>query len=350
MILMRSCLPFFLSLLLLSCTPPAPPPESPAPQAEELDIYFVDVEGGQATIIVTPEGESMLIDSGHPGFEGRDTGRILQAAQLAGLTQLDYMLITHYHGDHVGAVPELAEQIPIGTFVDHGPNQEETEDAARLYENYLKVRANARHLLVSPGDQVPLAGTELTVVSAAREVLSSPLEGAGEENPLCRSTQWKMDDPSENASSVGFLLEFGRFRFIDLGDLTWNRELDLACPRNLIGTIDVYLTTHHGLPSSGPRALVHALRPRVAIMNNGPAKGGHPEAWKVVRDSPGLQDLWQLHYTVAAGEEANSPAEYLANLEDDHRASWIKLAARRDGSFTVTNSRNGFQKDYPAKD
>lgn len=346
MILIRSWLPFSLSLLLSSCIAPAP--ESPAQSPEILDIYFVDVEGGQATLIVTPEGESMLIDSGHPGFEGRDTERILETVQLAGLGQIDYMLITHYHRDHVGAVPELAERIPIVTFVDHGPNQEETEDAAQLYENYLRVRGNARHLLVTPGDQVPLTGTEVTIVSAAREVLSSPLEGAGEENPLCQWTERKLDDLTENSSSVGFLLEFGLFRFIDLGDLTWNKELDLACPQNLVGTVDVYLTTHHGLPSSGPRSLVHALRPRVAVMNNGAAKGGHPEAWRVIRESPGLLDLWQLHYTVDAGQEANSPAEYLANLEEEHTGSWIKLSARRDGSFTITNSRNGFQKNYPA--
>ena len=338
-------LPLFLSLLLLSCTAP----ESPAPHSEELDIYFVDVEGGQATLIVTPEGESMLVDSGSPGFEGRDIGRILQAAQLAGLKQLDYMLVTHYHLDHAGAVPELAERIPIVTFVDHGPNQEETESAAELYENYRQVRARARHLLVAPGDEIPLKGAEVTVVSAAGKALSSPLEGAGGENPLCPSAERKEDDSSENAQSVGFVLEFGRFRFIDLGDLTWNKELELACPSNLIGDVDVYLTTHHGLPSSGPRALVHALRPRVAVMNNGATKGGHPDSWQVVRDSPRLQDLWQLHYSVAASQAANSPPEYLANLEDDHKGSWIKLSARRDGSFTVTNSRNGFQKEYPAK-
>ncbi len=336
-------LPLFVSLLLLSCATP----ESRAPHSEELDIYFVDVEGGQATLIVTPEGESMLVDSGHPGFEGRDTGRILQAAQRAGLKQLDYMLITHYHGDHVGAVPALAERIPIVTFVDHGPNQEESEAATQLYENYLKVRARSRHLLVAPGDEVPFQGAEVTVVSAAREALSSPLEGAGAKNPLCLSAERQEDDPSENASSLGFVLEFGRFRFLDLGDLTWNKELELACPGNLIGEVDVYLTTHHGLPSSGPRALVHALRPRVAVMNNGATKGGHPDSWQVIRDSPGLQDLWQLHYSVAGSETANSPPEYLANLEDDHNGSWIKLSARRDGSFTVTNSRNGFQKDYP---
>ena len=341
-------LPLFLSLLLLACAAPDPPPEPPAPPPEELDIYFVDVEGGQATLIVTPQGESMLVDSGYPGFEGRDTGRILQAAELAGLDELDYMLITHYHGDHVGAVPELAERIPIRTFVDHGPNQEETPVATELYENYLQVRAGARHLLVAPGDEVPLEGADLTVVSAAREGLSSPLQGAGEENPLCQSAEPQEEDPSENSSSVGFLLEFGSFRFINLGDLTWNEELELACPDNLIGAVDVYLTTHHGLPSSGPPALVHALRPRVAIMNNGATKGGHPEAWQVIRDSPGLQDFWQLHYSVAGGEAANSPPEYLANMEDDHKGSWIKLSARRDGSFTVTNSRNGFQQDYPA--
>jgi len=319
-----------------------------------LDIYFIDVEGGQATLIVTPDGESMLVDSGYPGFEGRDTQRIMEALDLAGLEKLDYMLITHYHGDHVGAVPELVKRVSIETFIDHGPNQEDQPNPKKIYEDYVEIRNKVNHIEAKPGDRLPLKGTEIVVLTAAGNALASPLEGAGDGNPLCVSTDLKDDDPTENARSLGFLLKFGDFSFINLGDLTWNKELELACPRNLVGEVDVYLSTHHGLPSSGPAALVHALRPRVAIMNNGSEKGGSPEAWKVMTTVPGFEDLWQLHYSLAGGDEYNSSESYLANLEvapedvlpSDHKGHWIHLSAKKDGSFTITNSRNNFSKTY----
>ena len=343
---MRSRVGLFLSLLLISCgTTPTPPPA-----AGSLDIYFIDVEGGQATLIVSPEGESMLVDTGWPGFEGRDAQRIAETAKQAGMKQIDYLVTTHYHTDHVGGVPQLAEQIPIIHFVDHGPTQEGSERAKKLYENYQEVLKEGQHLAVEPGDHVPLKGADVLVLTAAGKVINSPIEGAGAENPLCTSAERREEDKSENAQSLGFLLTFGEFRFINLGDLTWNKELDLVCPDNRVGTVDVYLTTHHGLHSSGPAAIVHALRPRVAIMNNGSKKGGIPEAWQIVKSSPGLEDFWQLHYAVMGREENNSPERFLANLEDDHKGYWVKLSARRDGSFTVLNSRNHFEKTYPARE
>lgn len=311
-----------------------------------LEIYFVDVEGGQATLIVAPSGESMLIDTGYPGFGGRDSGRIVAAARGAGLKKLDYMLITHYHLDHVGGVPEIAGLIPIGTFVDHGPSFETGKDADALFAAYTSAAAKGRRLVVKPGDKVPIKGIDVEVLTAAGDAIRTPLAGAGQPNPLCSDAKPMDEDKSENARSLGTLIRYGKFRMIDLGDLTWNKELELACPVNRIGEVDVYLTTHHGLSNSGPAPLVHALAPRVAIMNNGPRKGGHASAWKIVRTSPGLEDLWQVHYAVEAGKEHNAPEEFIANPEEKCEGKAVKLTAYSDGSFVFTNTRTGFSKQY----
>ena len=309
-----------------------------------LDIYFIDVEGGQATLFVAPSGESMLIDTGHPGNGDRDLNRVLATIKQAGLTKLDYLLVTHYHSDHVGNAAAIAAKVPVGTFVDHGPTVETSESATRLYEEYLKGRATGRHMPVKPGDKVPIRDVDVTVVTANGERLARPLARPSGPNPLCAAFTPKDPDPSENARSVGSIIAFGRFRMADLGDLTWNKEQELVCPNNLLGTVSVYLTTHHGLAQSGPPVIVHALKPRVAIMNNGPRKGGAADAMQIVRSSPGLEDFWQLHYSVNAAA-ANMPEPMIANL-DDSAAHYLKISARRDGSFTVTNSRTGETKSY----
>ncbi len=311
-----------------------------------LQVYLVDVEGGQATLLVSPSGESLLIDTGWPDENDRDAKRILTVAKLAGLKQIDYLLVTHYHRDHVGGVPQLAAHIPIRNFIDHGPDVETGGEARTLYSAYELVRAGGKHILAKPGEKIPVRGLDVEVLTAGGEEISEPLPGAGVPNPACRGVSPREPDPSENARSVGILVRFGKFRLIDLGDLTWNKELELACPTNRVGTVDVYLTTHHGLDQSGSPALVHALRPRVAIMNNGAKKGGSPEAFETLRSSPGLEDLWQLHFAVAGGKDHNAPDPFIANVEEE--GNWIKLSARSDGEFTVTNSRNGKTKTYPA--
>jgi beta-lactamase superfamily II metal-dependent hydrolase len=313
--------------------------------AKPLDVYFVDVEGGQATLIVSPSGESLLIDTGWPGFDGRDAGRIDAAMKQAGVARIDYLLITHFHTDHVGGVAQLAAKVPIGTFVDHGPTVENTADAN--YTAYLEARKRGKHLQVKPGDTIPVAGLKVTVVTSAGESIRSPLSGAASPNALCAAHKPLPDDPSENAQSVGVVIAHGAFRMVDLGDLTWNKEHALACPSSLIGPVDLYLTTHHGAQNSGPAALVHALKPRVAIMNNGAKKGGSPSAWRIVRDSPGLEDLWQLHTSVEGGRESNAAEQFIANL-DETTAHAIKVSAKEDGSFTVTNGRNSTTKTYQA--
>ena len=320
----------------------------PAAQtAKPLDIYFIDVEGGQATLFVTPAGESMLIDTGYPGNGDRDVTRVLAAMKVAGVSRLDYLLITHYHSDHVGNAAALAARVPVGTFVDHGESVETTASAKALYDGYVKGRERGRHLLVKPGDKVPLRDLDVTIVTANGERITRPLAGAAPANPLCAAFTPKEADPSENARSVGSMIAFGRFRMVDLGDLTWNKEHELACPNHLLGTVDVYLTTHHGLNQSGPAALVHALRPRVAIMNNGRTKGGEAAAMQIVRGAPGLEDFWQLHHADHGGA-SNMPPEMIANL-DESAAHYLKISAQRDGSFTVTNSRTQQTKTYRAR-
>jgi competence protein ComEC len=315
--------------------------------AKTLDVYFIDVEGGQATLIVTPSKQSMLVDAGWPGFSGRDAGRIGAAAKAAGVKQIDYLLITHYHTDHVGGALQLAEKMPVKNFVDHGPNNETGKNADELNTTYGKAVAMGKHLVVKPGDKIPLKDVDVTVLTANGERIGSAVAGGGQANPLC-GKQFP-EDKSENARSLGVLITYGKFKMIDLGDLTSRKEADLVCPENRVGTIDVYLTTHHGTETSNADTIVHALKPRVAIMNNGAKKGGSPQAWQTVRNSPGLEDLWQLHFAVAGGKENNVPDSFIANLDPACEGKHLKLSANSDGSFSVANSRNKYEKSYKAK-
>ena len=313
-----------------------------------LDVYFVDVEGGQATLFLSPSGQSLLVDTGFPG--ARDADRIATVAKQAGIAQIDYLVVTHYHTDHVGGVPELVTRLPIRTFVDHGPNMEGSAlNSDKMYEAYAAVRDNGQHIVAVPGAKLPIKGIDVRVVSAAQVAITKALPGAGAANPLCGDFQPKDETKDrllggENKASAGTVISFGRFRMVDLGDLTWNAEHDLACPKNLVGIVDVYLTTHHGQNISGLPMLVHGLHPRVAIMNNGSKKGGHPDTFDTLHRSPGLEDLWQLHYALDA-KEKNSPEQLIAN-PDETTAHYIKISARADGSFTVTNSRTGYHKEY----
>jgi len=321
----------------------------PLHAAGKLAIYFIDVEGGQATLFVAPSGKSMLVDTGWPDAGGRDADRIAAAAKQAGVTRIDYLVITHYHMDHVGGVPQLAERLPVGTYVDHGRSVETDKESNDLFHAYVQARDRASHLIVRAGDRIPVEGIDVRVVSSSGQTISRPLAGAGDGNPLCTATKPRELDPSENAQSIGMMISYGKFRVIDLGDLTWNKELQLACPDNKLGTVDVYLSTHHGSEESNSPAIVHALKPRVAITNNGATKGGSAEALSTIRSSPGIEDVWQLHYAENAGKQNNAPEPFIANVDQDNKVSWIKLEAQEDGGFTVTNSRNGKTKTYPPR-
>lgn len=316
--------------------------------ARPLEIFFIDVEGGQSTLIVSPSGQSLLIDAGWRGFNERDADRIVAAAKAAKVKRIDYLLITHYHRDHVGGVPQLASEMKIVNFLDHGPNTEDTKVVREDYADYVKTIQQGEHMVVKPGDTVPIKGLSVKVLTAAGVHITQPLEGAGQPNPYCATTPKRAPDPTENAQSVGVLVTYDSFRFLDMGDLTWNKELELMCPNNPIGTVDVLLVSHHGLNQSNSPALVDAVHPRVAIMNNGARKGASPDAWQIVKDSPGLEDLWQLHYAVAGGKEHNVPDSFIANVDEPDSGQYIKLTAESNGSFTVWNERNKFEKVYKA--
>jgi competence protein ComEC len=313
-----------------------------------LQIFFIDVEGGQSTLFVSPSGQSLLVDTGWGYNAFRDANRILKAAKMAKIKKIDYVLITHFHSDHVGGVPQLAAKMPIGTFVDHGENRETSKASQTLYAEYKTAIGSTNHIVAKPGDKIPLKGLDVTAVSADGNVLSQALPGAGGANQYCSSVEKKATDPSENARSLGIVLEFGKLRIVDLGDLTWNKELELICPENKLGHADIFVVSHHGIDQSNSPALVHALAPRVAIMDNGSKKGGAPSAWDIIKSSPGLQDLWQLHFADAGGAEHNSSDPYIANVEEADTGFYLKVTARPDGSFDVFNPRNKFTKNYPA--
>jgi len=350
----------------------APPP--PADAAKTMDIYFLDTEGGQATLFVSPAGQSMLVDTGFAGGMpdapaqpaigagggatlppvGRDASRILEVLRQAGVTVLDYVVITHYHGDHVGGAADIASRIPIRTFIDHGPYTVELQpNRAAGFIAYRTVRDRARAIVPKPGDRIPLAGLDVRVLSSSGELITAPIAGApgaGAPNALCRNARLKEADPTpENTESIGLAVRYGNFRLLDLADLTWNQESQLACPNNLLGTFDVFHTTRHGDPNSGAPQLVHAIRARVAVMNNGERKGGSPEYWQTVHEAPGLEDFWQLHRSAAGGADHNSPEPFLANLSETDHGHYLKISARADGSFTMSNQRNKFSKEYPAR-
>ena len=398
--------------------------------AKALTVYVIDTEGGKAALWITPSGQTVLEDSGNPG--ARDTDRLMDAIKDAGVTQIDYLISTHYHVDHIGGLQELAKRIPIKTFVDHGPTVEEREQVQGFQAAYKELYDKAKHTVVKPADKLPLTGVEWLIVTAGGDVLKKPLPGAGKPNPECATFQPKdiTTDP-ENAQSVGSLVTFGQFRAIDLADLLWNKEHDLMCPNNPIGTIDLYMVSHHGTDPSGSPQLVHSLAPRVAVMQNGTRKGAGAQAMPTMRTSPGLEDIWQLHWGYGAGIEQNSAGVFIANVDDNQTianaltaprggggaagrgaggagagggagaagapgasatgagapsapapgappapaapapgaptapgapsapargpgaaghspAYWIKVVAQQDGSFTVSNSRNGYSKTYPA--
>jgi competence protein ComEC len=342
-----------------------------------LDIYVVDVEGGNATLFVSPSGGSVLIDSGNPGPAAtRDADRIMAAVKDAGLTQIDNLITTHWHGDHFGGMAELASRVPIRNFIDHGANVQPAQAADDfLTKVYPGLYEKSKHTVAKPGDKVAVAGLDWRIVTSAGATLKNPLPGGGKANPYCSAFKPQEVDKSENAQSVGSIVTFGKFRVAHLGDVTWNKEFDLMCPSNPIGTVDLFVVSHHGQAISNSEVLVHALAPRVGIVNNGTRKGGQPDAMRILHSSPGLEDLWQMHFSQLSGQEYTVPGMFIANSTDEPQtampiaaiqapppgpgaapppahngaAFWFKVSAQTDGSFTVTNARNGFTKTYRAR-
>ena len=313
--------------------------------AGTLNVYDIDVEGGKSVLVVAPSGESMLFDVGWPGFNGRDADRIVTAAKAAGLKQIDYLVVSHYDVDHMGDVPLLASKIPIKHILDHGPLQTSGKGAAERYAAYDK----HPHHGLKPGDRIPIKGLTVQVITAAGKWIDKPLPGAGQVNSLCATTPDKPNRPEdgEDNMSVGLLFTLGKFRMLDLADFEWDYDRMLMCPKNLIGHVDVYQVSIHGQDKGVSPALAQALGARVALMGNGPRKGGAPQTWETLRSAPGMADIWQLHYSLAGGKDHNPPDDFIANPDGPtDEVHWLKLSANSDGSFTVTNSRNGFSKSY----
>jgi competence protein ComEC len=377
----------FLLLMVLMLTATRPFAQT---AAKTLDIYYIDTEGGQATLFVSPTGQSVLVDTGNAGM--RDPERIFEATKTAGIKQIDYLVITHYHGDHIGGFLELAKLIPIMHYVDHGPTvqPEQNTPAKQAYDAAI---AKGPYMVAKPGDKVPVTGIDWIIVSAAGKTLKTNMTGqpgAGRTNTYCADSKPKdIQTDLENGQSTGSVITYGKFRTVHLGDLLWNVEGELMCPTNHIGTVDVYLTTHHGLDHSNSKQVVHALQPRVVIMNNGTRKGGQLESYQTFETSPGLENLWQLHWSYNGMLHHNVPSQFIANIDSPAQvaalvanspaagaapapaaggapaqsafpngpqgvaahspAFWIKASAQSDGTFTVTNSRNGFSKTYRAR-
>jgi beta-lactamase superfamily II metal-dependent hydrolase len=323
------------------------------PAAPKLDIYWIDVEGGAATLIVTQAGQTVLMDAGWAGFEDRDAKRIEDVLKnQAKASKIDYFITSHFHSDHVGGVPGLAKRVPIEKFVEHGESvEQDNERAKKLWDSYVAEAGNKR-MQVGPGDKLPLKDQDIDFlfVAARSKFLSKPVSGGGN-NALCKNVEMKPDDPTENGKSVGFLVRAGNFEFLDLGDLSWNFEYQLACPVNLLGEVDLYQVTHHGSNASGQPAHVWAIKPKVAVMNNGPVKGGSPENFELLAKSPGLQDLWQVHRAIKLDDSVNTDQNLIANLGEtkDCKGFWIKASLNGDGTYTLTNGRNGFSKTYRAQ-
>jgi beta-lactamase superfamily II metal-dependent hydrolase len=342
--------------------------------SKTLEIYLIDVEGGNATLFVPPSRESLLIDTGNGGTAAaRDAARIMAAMKDAGITQIDHLITTHWHGDHFGAMAELASKVTIKEFIDHGANVQPAAAADEfLKTTYPQLYSKAKHTVVKPGDKIPISGLDWRIVTSAGERIATSLPGGGRANPYCANFKPQDVDKSENAQSVGSHVTFGKFRTLHLGDLTWNKEFDLMCPQNRLGTVDLWIVSHHGQPVSNSEVLVHAIQARAAILNNGTRKGGQPDAMKIIQSAPGLQDLWQLHFSQLSGQEYTVPGMFIANGVDEAQSSmpvapiqapqpgpgaapppahngtayWIKVSAQQDGTFIVTNARNSFSKTY----
>jgi competence protein ComEC len=343
---LNRCLPLALLMALLLVQPAGSQTAS-----RPLDIYFIDVEGGAATLIVTPAGESLLIDSGFPG--DRDAGRIAHVAlEIAGLKQIDHYLTTHWHRDHVGGIPSLAKLIPVKNYYDHGLPQTIAADLQVEFIDAYKQTTQGKSVTLKPGDRIKLRSPkympplQVRVMAAGGRVLGEALN-LPQIRPCGASFEAKPEDKTDNVNSVGTLLTFGRFKFFDGGDLTWNIENRLACPKNLVGIVDVLQVDHHGMEISNNPALIHALKPRVALINDGPRKGGEAGTYARLKDTKEIEAIYQLHRNVRTTDKDNAPSGFIANDEEACQGNFIKLSVDATGkAYTVTIPAKQISRSY----
>jgi beta-lactamase superfamily II metal-dependent hydrolase len=348
-----------LPLVLLACS--LLTAGSLAAQSRNLDIYWIDVEGGGATLVVAPSGESLLIDTGFARPDDRDAKRIHAVAQDAGLKQIDHHMVTHFHGDHVGGLTALSKMIPIVHFYGHGGKTEGGDfgkgvpGVQEWMDIYQKV-SGGKGTILKLGDKIPLKGVQVQVITANREFLAKPVNGGGAQNPLCANAEHKPLDSLENQRNIATLFTYGRFRYFNPGDTPWETEMELSCPVNKLGTVTVYQTTKHGAwDGGGAPAHLYALKPQVVVVTNGPNKGlgipggrGHYER---IAGTPGIEGIWQGHMS-PEGKDHNAPEEMIANLDSnpDHKpVHYIKASVAQDGTFTITNTRNGLSRKYTTR-
>jgi competence protein ComEC len=326
--------------------------------ADTLDIYFIDVEGGQATLLVTPSGEAMMIDVGNAGLDSqnpdkeiaRDANRIAVAAKAAGVKRIEAVIITHFHGDHFGGILHLTERIPVARFYDHGfPVQDAPalkQKVGSYAELYTTAIAKGQHKVVVPGEKIPMKDLKVTILSSA----GKPIANTGPANPYCEGlVPQPITSAPEDAQSMAVLVEFSEFRFLVFESGVFNVQLEVLCPNNPIGQIDVLEAPSHG--GNVPMKAWNAVAPRVAIGSNSPRRGAGTNVLQGYRSLQGFEDLWLLHFNIAAGVEGNPPEQFIANMDElvKDMAHYIKLSAMPDGSFTVHNTRTNFSKSYPAK-
>ncbi len=325
-----------------------------AAEPAQLQIHFLDTEGGAATLLITPTGESVLIDCGNPG--ARDADRIYLAASRAGLKAIDHLIITHWHLDHYGGISRLAQRLPIHHYYDRGIPSSLAEDPKNfplLIQAYRSATGGKSRTLKA-GDEIQLKQAEgspplrLLCLSSNREVIAD--RPGAPENPIAREHKPKPDDPTDNARSLGFLLTFGSFRYLNLGDLTWNIEYKLVHPSDKIGPVDVFQATHHGLDISNNPVLLRTVRPRVVVFANGPQKGCHPSVTSELRRIPDVQAIYQLHRNLTVGAQENTEPELIANPEEKCQGEAIRIDVAGDGkSYTVTVGSKGKSRRYETR-